>query len=103
MVKRGGWRIYVIGFAVAVSLLLGGNAAYAKVGRTYYCIGNSVKVHPRPNATSEFSTKVRLFKNNRVRHISSKGGWWRVRILTNKYKRNVYKVGYVDARYLRPR
>ena len=93
----------MIGFALAVSLLLGGNSALAKIGRTYYCIADNLRVHPKPNAVSEFNNRVRLFKNNRVRHISTKGGWWRVRILTNKYKKNVYKVGYVDARYLRVR
>lgn len=85
-------RVACVLLAVMLTVLAP-SAAWAAKGKVYVCIGDGVRVRQKPVSGSQ--VVGRLSKGEKVVHVSTYKGWWKIRTSDNR-------TGYVYGSYLRP-
>ena len=68
--------------AVVLAMVLGAIPAMAKVGQAYYCAVEQLSVHKRANVNSVAVDTLK--RGEKVVHLSTKNGLWRVQIASGE-------------------
>ena len=92
-VKEALRRLACVLLAAMLAFAVPMTTASAAKGKTYVCTVKNVRVRPKPRPHSE-PVVTKLAKGQKVVHIGTHKGWWRIRTADNK-------VGWVYKTYLR--